>query len=72
MKKIKTRMEVMEKIISERQPITLGYIRQRANSYKEWRGSKKDEMYGFIKQHFSVDEKNQATLKNYIDSAVND
>lgn len=53
-------LEVMTKIISERQPITLAKVRQFANSYVEWRGYEKEEMYDFIRKNFYVDSQNFA------------
>lgn len=55
-------LEVMTKIISERQPITMAKVRQFANSYVEWRGYEKEDMYKFIRENFKVDVDNKVTL----------
>lgn len=61
MKKPKTKIEVMQKIISERQPIKISIVRQFALSYKCWKNSDKKEMYDFIENNFSVNDDDRLT-----------
>lgn len=64
MRKRMTKLEVLEKIIAERQPITVSYVRQFATSYVEWKGSRKEDMYDFIRKHFDVGHRNMTTIKS--------
>lgn len=56
-------IDALTKIITERQPVTLRGVRQYAACYvamKEW---SREEMYGFIRENFSVDGDNKVTLR---------
>lgn len=56
-------IDALTKIITERQPVTLRGVRQYAACYvamKEWT---REEMYGFIRENFSVDGENKVTLR---------
>lgn len=56
-------IDALTKIITERQPVTLRGVRQYAACYvamKEW---SREEMYGFIRENFSVDGENKVTLR---------
>lgn len=53
----------LTKIVTERQPVTLRGVRQYAACYVAMKDWTREEMYGFIREHFDVDGENKVTLR---------
>lgn len=56
-------LEVLNEIIAKRQPLSLRDVRYYAHCYVAMREWSAEEMYVFVREHFSVDEKNKVTLR---------
>lgn len=56
-------IDALTKIITERQPVTLRGVRQYAACYVAMKDWSREEMYGFIRENFSVDGENKVTLR---------
>lgn len=56
-------IDALTKIITERQPVTLRGVRQYAACYVAMKDWSREEMYGFIRENFLVDEHNKVTLR---------
>lgn len=56
-------LEVLTEIITKRQPLSLRDVRYYAHCYVAMREWSAKEMYAFVREHFSVDEKNKVTLR---------
>ncbi|MGK1930543.1 hypothetical protein ACR91X_24740 [Klebsiella pneumoniae] len=56
-------MDIITSIVEKRQPLSLRDVRYYAHCYVAMREWSAGEMYAFVREHFSVDEKNKVTLR---------
>lgn len=56
-------MDIITSIVEKRQPLSLRDVRYYAHCYVAMREWSAEEMYAFVREHFSVDEKNKVTLR---------
>lgn len=56
-------MDIITSIVEKRQPLSLRDVRYYAHCYVAMREWSTEEMYAFVREHFSVDEKNKVTLR---------
>ena len=56
-------MDIITSIVEKRQPLSLRDVRYYAHCYVALREWSAEEMYAFVREHFSVDEKNKVTLR---------
>ena len=56
-------MDIITSIVEKRQPLSLRDVRYYAHCYVAMRDWSAEEMYAFVREHFSVDEKNKVTLR---------
>lgn len=56
-------MDIITNIVEKRQPLSLRDVRYYAHCYVAMREWSAEEMYAFVREHFSVDEKNKVTLR---------
>lgn len=56
-------MGIITSIVEKRQPLSLRDVRYYAHCYVAMREWSAEEMYAFVREHFSVDEKNKVTLR---------
>lgn len=57
-------MDIITSIVEKRQPLSLRDVRYYAHCYVAMREWSAEEMYAFVREHFSVDEKNKVTLRD--------
>lgn len=56
-------MDIITSIVEKRQPLSLRDVRYYAHCYVAMREWSAEEMYAFVRENFSVDEKNKVTLR---------
>jgi hypothetical protein len=58
-----SKLEIMTKIVSERQPMKIYKVKSYARCYVEFQDSDKHEVYRFIRENFHVDVDKLVSIK---------
>ena len=58
-----SKLEIITKIVSERQPIKIYKVKSYAKCYVEFQDADKEEVYSFVRENFHVDVDNLVSIK---------